>query len=316
MNDTAIPNHLKFPSIESEELLAKLERLNEAATRVGWQAALEEIYESTAYMTSETRLKFLELLPLTEESTILEIGAQHGQITRALARRVGFVHSLEVVPGFAQFAAEWCRQEGLTNVAVACGVNDCRLPFEDASFDGVVLNLVLEWCGSRDPSTPLEESQRRMLRECSRVLRPGGWIYLMTKNRFGMVHLNGAHDQHTFGWRFGQAVPRWLLALRMRLQGKSRVDGLLHSYQGLRRMILDAGFSRPQSYWAVPDTAFRDPRELVPTDARSIRAARRRPGFRQAEYSKAEFLFSLTPAPLVKYLTSSLAFLAEKSPSA
>ena len=316
MNDTAIPNHLKFPSIESEELRAKLERLNEAATRVGWQAALEEIYESTAYMTSETRLKFLELLPLTEESTILEIGAQHGQITRALARRVGFVHSLEVVPGFAQFAAEWCRQEGLTNVAVACGVDDCRLPFEDASFDGVVLNLVLEWCGSRDPSTPLEESQRRMLRECSRVLRPGGWIYLMTKNRFGMVHLNGAHDQHTFGWRFGQAVPRWLLALRMRLQGKSRVRRPASFVSRApphdpRCRILPAavvlggpGHRLPRPPRARPDRRPIDPGGPATT------------GLPAGGVLQGGVPVLAHACALVKYLTSSLAFLAEKSPSA
>ncbi|APW64044.1 class I SAM-dependent methyltransferase [Paludisphaera borealis] len=312
MIDTEMPNYLKFPQTESEERTRELDRLNELAVRDGWLNAVKQTYDSIDYMTSPVRYKFLDLLPLNKESTILEIGAQHGQITTALARRVGFVHALEVVPQFARFAAERCRQEGLDNAKVACGVDDCQLPFEDGQFNGVVLNLVLEWCGQRDPSTPHVESQKKLLRECWRVLKPGGWIYLTTKNRYGMVLLHGVHDPHTFNWRFGQAMPRWLISLLGRLLGKSRPEGMIHSYPTLHRLVTEAGFSNLKPYWAVPDTSYRSPTEIVPADAESIRAARKRPDFKHGSYTKAEVMFKLTPAPLVKYLTSSLTFFAEK----
>lgn len=312
MIDAEMPNYLKFPHTESEEKTRELDRLNELAVSDGWLNAAKQTYGSVEYITDPVRYKFLDLLPLDKESTILEIGAQHGQITTALAPRVGFVHALEVVPQFAKFAAERCRQEGLDNVKVACGVDDCRLPFDDGLFNGVILNLVLEWCGSRDPSTPHTESQKRLLRECCRVLKPGGWIYLTTKNRYGMVLLHGVHDVHTYNWRFGQAMPRWLIALLGKITGKPRTEGMLHSYSGLHKIISDAGFTNLKPFWAVPDTSYRNPKEIIPADADSIRAARKRPDFKQGSYTKAELSFNLIPAPLVKHLTSSLTFFAEK----
>ena len=313
--DGRIPNYLTFPEKESEESSSSLRRLNEAAVRDGWRCALDENsgFEPgrVRYATDPARHTFVDLLPLTKESTILEIGSSLGQITTALADRAGFVHGLEPVPGQAEFAAERCRQEGLDNVALTCGGDDCRLPYEDGRFDGVVINLVLEWCGERDRSTGFIECQRRLLRECNRVLKPDGWFYLTTKNRYGWHYLIGKGDEHTFGWRFGQALPRWLLAALMKCRGKSRTGGLVHSYWALQRLLREAGFGELRSYWAVPE--YRFPRELIPADAQSIRAARRRPDFVQGYSRTTNLLMPLTPARLVKYVMPGLTFLAKKS---
>jgi hypothetical protein len=56
----------------------------------------------------------------------------------------------------------------------------------------------------------------------------------------------------------------------------------------------------------------RFPKEYVPTDAASIRAARRRPGFVQGESRSTRLLMQWVPAPLVRHLTPGLAFLARK----
>jgi SAM-dependent methyltransferase len=319
MIDSAIPNYLRFPVAEPAEIQDELRRLNHNAIRYGWRQSLDDFHgfhgdeaSKIRYLTDPAHHKFVDLLPLTRESTVLELGASLGQITTALAARAGFVHALEVVPGQAEFAAERCRQEGFSNVAVTCGGDDCRFPYsEDAQFDGVVVNLVLEWCGQRDPSTPFLESQRRLLRECVRVLKPGGWFFITTKNRFGLRYLIGRGDEHTHHWPFGQALPRWLLALLLRLRGKSGPDGLIHSHGAMRRLLQEAGLTDLRSFWAYPD--FRFPREYVPADSASIRAARRRPGFVQPEDSRsARLLMPLIPAPLVKPITPGLVFLAEK----
>jgi SAM-dependent methyltransferase len=311
---TPVPNLLKFPAMDSVETLERLSRLNEAAVRDGWRRALEEVYRSlpgdVLYVTDPARSRFIELLPLTNESNVLEIGSSLGQITCVLAERSGFVHSLEVVQGQAAFAAERCRQEGFSNVALTCGGDDCRLPYDDETFDGVVINLVLEWCGGCNQAADHLESQRLLLSESARVLKPHGWFFLGTKNRFGLRYLLGKPDEHTFGWRFGQALPRWLLALLLRLRGKSRPTGLIHSYGALRRLLIDAGFEHIQPYWAVPE--YRFPSEFVPADARSIRAARRRPGFTQGQGRIGKLVMPLFPAPLVKYVMPGLIFLARR----
>jgi SAM-dependent methyltransferase len=312
--ETSIPNYLKFPILESDPAHITFQRLNEIAVRDGWRSALEEVYRSEPgrirYVTDPARFKFVELLPLNKESTVLEIGSSLGQITIALAARVGFLHALEVVPGQAQFTAERCRQEGLSNVAVACGGDDCRLPYENGTMDGVVLNLVLEWCGGADPSTSHIASQRRLLAECRRVLKPGGWFFLTTKNRFGLRYLLGGPDEHTFGWRFGQALPRWLLAILLRLRGKSRSNGLIHSNRGLSQLLIEAGFSNLRPYCAVPE--YRSPREYVAADSASIATARRRPGFEQPGDPKyVRLLMHFVPAPLVQHIMPGLVFLAD-----
>jgi SAM-dependent methyltransferase len=314
MPGTRIPNHNRLAEAESEAENDSLRRLNDLAVRTGWRSALDEVYHSQpgaiSYATDPARSRFVDLLPITRESTILEIGTSLGQITTELARRAGFVHGLEVVPTQAEFADERCRQEGLSNVAIACGGDDCHLPYEDGQFDGVVINLVIEWCGQRDHNTTLVDCQRRLLSESRRVLRPGAWLFVTTKNRFGLRYLQGNRDEHTYGWRFGQALPRPLLALLLRWRGKTRPEGWIHSYGAFRRELTAAGFTELQSYWAVPE--YRYPREFVPTDAASIKAARKRADFVKGENRCARLLMPLLPASLVKYVTPGLVFLGKK----
>lgn len=59
-------------------------------------------------------------------------------------------------------------------------VTDTSLPFEDASFDVVLSNHVIEHVGG-------EQEQRRHLAELRRVLRPGGIGYLAVPNRWMLV---------------------------------------------------------------------------------------------------------------------------------
>ena len=313
MIDIQVQNHLKFPQVETEE--------GSARARTGSMRSPIVTAGDLRCWRSSDRIAMSQILSGTSswnccrstKRTPSWRWARTNMVrSRCSLRRVGFVHALEVVPGLARFAAARCMQEGLSNVEVGCGVDDCRLPYESGKFDGVVLNIVFEWCGSRDPSTDHVESQRRLLGECLRVLKPGGWVYLMTKNRYAMTFLHGVQDTHTFNWRFGSVMPRWLLALLIRLRKKPRPEGMLHSYSALRQLVIDAGFRNPISYWAVPDSAYRFPTEFVQLDAKSIRAARKRPGFVQGSYRKAEIMFRLMPAPLVKHVTSSLTFFAEK----
>ena len=150
-----------------------------------------------------------------------------------------------------------------------------------------------------------------MLEESARVLKSNGWLFLATKNRHGLGYLTGARDEHTFDWRFGQALPRRFLNWLLRVRGISRTKGLIHSYPELRRLLSEAGFSQLEPFWAVPE--FRFPAELIRADASSIRAARRRPGFKQGTSRKTRILMPLVPASLVKYVMPGLIFLARKT---
>lgn len=309
-----VPRFLRFEPVEDKHTTAKLERLNRLARQNGWQSALQVDYgEDTGsfrYVTEVERASFIDLLPLTRDSDVLEIGPALGLFTTLLARRARSVCALEVVAGQAEFAAERCRQEGMTNVHLAVGGDDCRMPYGDEAFDLVVVNLVFEWCAARCSDETITNVQRRLLDEIYRVLKPGGSLYLATKNRYALRFLIGKRDEHCYDIRFGSSLPRWLARFLVRRRGHPRPLGMLYSHNDLKAMLRDAGFERVDSFWATPEMRY--PTQYVPTDAASIREARRRPGFIQGEMRSTRLLMRFIPASFVRHFTPGLAFLATK----
>jgi SAM-dependent methyltransferase len=303
-----VPNFLRYPARTSE----KLRQLNDVARARGWLAALEKVIDEPGmlrYVTQTDRAKFLDLLPLKPDHIVLEIGPGLGQVTVPLAQRVGHVLCLEVDQGQAEFVLQRARQSGCNNVGVACGGDDCRLPFLSGQFDGVVLNLVFEWCGSKCDERPLVDSQKLLLAEIHRLLKPNGYLYLATKNRYSLHYLVGHCDEHAWKMRYGNVLPRWLMNWRARRMGHSGTPGLLHSFSQLRRMIADAGFDQIHAYWAAPEMRFPD--RYVPLDPGSVRRARRE-GLRQGAYRSTDRLMRLVPAAWVKHLTQGLVFTATR----
>ena len=307
-----IPVFLRLHTIDRE--LAEFpdeKRAVELAQALGWRKALEAVYGEgmVAYSSDPARSRFLDLLPLTRDMVVLEIGVGFGQHTAALASRVKHLDTLELRLLNSLFTKLRCEQSGATNVTFVCGGDDCSLPFCDGSYDAVVLNLVLEWCGSANPSVPAFASQQKLLAEISRVLKPNGVLQLSTKNRFSYRLLVGGRDEHAYELPFGSALPRWMLKLILRLKGKTRSLGYLHSYRALANLLRRAGLSPEASYWAVPEMRFAE--QYVPNDAQSIRQARRTL-VKQSSTRTTEVLMRATPAPLVRYVTPGLFFIARK----
>lgn len=277
--------------------------LTAIARECGWANAITRQYGHAEYLTDERRGIFLDLLPI-EGADVLEIGPGFGQFTDRIAKAAKRLEALEVDPEQADFIREKLRQEGITNANVTTGGGDCRLPYGDASFDLVVLNLVLEWCAIA-LGEPHENAQLRMLREIARVLRPGGTLYVATKNRFALRYLIGKPDEHYHGMRFGSALPRWLAD---RIHGR-RSRGRLYSWAGLQRLLRAAGFAVERSWWAAPEMRF--PEEMIPVDSESVRTARRR-GVPQGESRSERLLMTFVPAPMVKHLAPGLSFAARR----
>lgn len=306
-----VPCFLAAEPHEPADVVERLERLNRTAAALGWQQALKAAEggeRSQAYVSDPRRSAYLDLLPLAG-AAVLEIGASLGQHTAILARRARYVCALEVVPGQAEFIRTRCEQEGLTNVNVACGGDDCRLPYGSDLFDVVVLNLVFEWCGARLPEGP-RVAQERILHEISRVLRPKGALWLMTKNRYALRLLLGGRDEHLHKMRFGSALPRRAVTRYLRATGSEPAPGLLRSHNELLRLLHAHGFGEARSFWAAPEMRY--PERFIETDPASIRAARREGGFPQGERRLTRALMPWIPARWVRHVMPGLAFLAIK----
>src|SRR6185437_1946565 len=164
---------------EAADNEAQLNTLNNVARQQGWRSGVSTAYDAKMlrYVDNPERLVFLPLLPLNPSDAILEIGPGLGQISIPLSRRVATVDALEVVRGQAEFCAERSRQEQASNIRITAGGDDCELPYADRSFNGVILNLVLEWCGWRAGGTHAD-MHLKLLAEINRVLKPGGFLYL------------------------------------------------------------------------------------------------------------------------------------------
>jgi SAM-dependent methyltransferase len=305
-----VPNFLAGPAEDSPEPVERFDRLHRLAPSLGWRKALEAVDgDVDPYLTDPRRARYLELLPL-DGARVLEIGASLGQHTLSIARRAASVHALEISPGQAQFIIECCRHERLANVSVSCGGDDCRLPFATAWFDCVVLNLVFEWCGFRSPEGHVA-AQRLLLSEMARVLRPGGVLWLHTKNRHALRRLLGGRDEHLDGMRFGYALPNRLVTAYLRATGRGRAQGLLHSHDALALLIRSHGFSEVRSFWAAPEMRY--PSRFIPCDTGSIRAARRQKGFVQGETRLTRMIMPWVPARWVRHVMPGLAFFATRA---
>jgi SAM-dependent methyltransferase len=307
--EDGIPNFLQFSALETEEEIQKLQVLVEAGRERGCEVAIRDCDSASAeYVLDESRAKYLDLLPMNRESHVLEIGASKGQHSRLIAKRCRFLHAIDVVMAQVVFAREWCTQLGCTNVAFAVGGDDCRLPYLDGIFDVVILNYVFEWSASRSDKNPIE-GQTALLAECNRTLKPGGCLFLATKNRFSARLLRGGVDEHA-NFRFGNALPRWLMQLVLRMKGLRRPNGLLHSYRRLSRMVMKSGFDRIKSFWAFPDARF--PMAYIELTSESISAARQDPTFRNAD-SLTAYMLKFAPLRVIRNLAPSHVFVAFKS---
>lgn len=307
------PTFLARNHQESDSELGTVRRALDRSPLIGWRAAIDEAYvpgtTGHTYITEPGRASYLDLLPLNTDSMVLEIGCSMGQHTQELAPRCGKVFGIDVILEQALFTQVRCSQQGLQNVNVACGGDDGLLPYCSGVFDAVILNLVLEWCGARS-SEPHEIVQQRLLGEICRVLRPGGKLFLSTKNRFSLTLLLGGRDEHTDHLRFGSVLPRVLQRWLLRRRGMLRPFGWLHSFGHLRAMVTQAGFSQAISYWAAPEMRY--PKQYIPTDTGSVRSAMRSAGTALAHGRKQRALLSVFPRSLIKYVTPGLTIVATR----
>lgn len=122
------------------------------------------ILEATSRKRKAAKIQAL-LSEVTDfgKAKVLDIGTGSGDIAHELSKKAKKVVSIDLVD-------ERKQKKGY----VFKLVKDESLPFKNDSFDIVVTNHVVE-------HTP---NQKKHLREATRVLKPGGYIYLATPNKY------------------------------------------------------------------------------------------------------------------------------------
>jgi malonyl-CoA O-methyltransferase len=165
--------------------------------------AASRSYDAAAALQAEVRAELLSRLDLLKAPprAVLDLGAGTG--VGALAIKQRFRRATVTAADIAAPMLEMARQRSRFWRPIRCVEADARkLPFEDASFDVVFSNLMLQWLQPPDAA----------LAEIRRVLRPGG---LLLASSFGpetlgelraawaaadsSVHVNDFIDMHDLG---------------------------------------------------------------------------------------------------------------------
>lgn len=138
-----------------------------------------------------------------------------------------------------------------------CGVSEA-LPFQDASFEGVFLNEVLEHVEDEDVT----------LREIYRVLRPGGVLALMSPNRWFPIEGHGIRVKGKPISSFAVPMFPWLPS---RLTAPFQ-EARNYWPQELRNLVCDAGFEiiSSSTVWPMFEVHRLLPRYILPLYRRVV----------------------------------------------
>jgi arsenite methyltransferase len=140
------------------------------ALRLGYPASLLDAVPVTALASFAGVGYHLDLAELRPGDSVLDLGSGSGTDVFAAAVAVGaggWVVGVDFTDAQLTVATEVAREHGIRNARFARASID-RLPFDDASFDVVISNGVIN----------LSPVKHRVFAEAARVLRPGGRLAL------------------------------------------------------------------------------------------------------------------------------------------
>lgn len=284
----------------------RLARDRGAATAVAAMARAHPAVESL--LLGEDRASFLPLLGLDRgrKHSVLDLGAGLGAISLKLSASFGRVYAMDQTFERLAFLEAVAGQQGREAIRSVCHRNILRLPFASESLDAVVLVGVFEYFPLSFPERPIRDIQLGALREISRVLAPGGVLFLATKNRFGWPHWRGERDNS--GLRFGPVLPRPLADRLGRTVMGRPLRVVTDSLGRYRWLLKESGFPEPRFYWPVG--GYQTPKTWVDLDDEA--GTGRAIAHYSASPAKRWLLSLLAAAGVFKYLVPHFGIVARK----
>lgn len=255
-------------SAHGEYTAAEMEEILRYAAEHGWRKALRDKVAPDRprvvdLITDPRRARLLETLKSGPTRRALDYGAGYGGVSRHLATIFNEVVALDEAMHRIRFLGTMARQDGITNIRLVCHNRTESLPFEDNTFDAVVLTGVLEYLPLSRPALSPFDAQTIALREIRRIVRPGGLLQIETKNAMGWQYWLGARDHN--GIPFASLLPLGL-ANRLSLARRGKPYRIVnYCLPGYRRLLHGAGWKQVRFRWPYP--GYQDPDYIAELDA-------------------------------------------------
>jgi 2-polyprenyl-3-methyl-5-hydroxy-6-metoxy-1,4-benzoquinol methylase len=161
------------------------------------------------------------------EGSLVDVGCATGGLVAAAARRGGEVVGVDVAFRWLVVGKVRLREAGVSAMLVCANAE--YLPFPDETFGALTANDLVEHVVDPAP----------VMRECRRVLWPGGRAYFSTNNRYSVLP-----EPHVGVWGVGW-LPRALQARYVEmLTARPYRNICLRSGQELQRFAGEAGFDQ------------------------------------------------------------------------
>ena len=247
--------------------------------------AVKEMSCSDAIHASHPRLKDvifspkraagLELLELDGSEVCADFGCMWGAIAVPLAKRCDYVVGFDQTLDSLRFAKKRAAEEGVDNIDFVCGDLKSSV-FPETFFDIAVVNGVLEWIPEtghidltryygkfqkKRVSSRARDEQVAFLKAIRGSLKNAGKLYLAIENRYDYKMFFGVPDPHP-GIPFTSILPRSLANVVSSVRLGRPYVNYTYSFNGLRDLALEAGFSSIDLYMCWPD--YRFPDKIVP----------------------------------------------------
>jgi SAM-dependent methyltransferase len=230
-------------------------RIDEGAIKAHADVRFRSEYDYALfeYYRSAKVIAFLERAGVAVRGRVLDAGCGGGGMPLSLAEEASLVVGIDPAPRFQHAGVTLGRERGLRNLTFA-RADGMFLPFRDGSFDLVLSHAVIEHVAD----APL------YLRECARVLAPGGHVFLSTAPYLSFagahlprlkvqvpLHLIVGRRAAFVAFRFLARHAAWTLRepanensfIKAARQGESKRDDLLEKVRvaRLRAQIAGAG---------------------------------------------------------------------------
>lgn len=216
-----------------EDELLEIVKSNEAYDKILSRCDDFSIY----YHLAEERGFITEVMDISGQDDVLEIGAGCGAVTGALADKAGHVYCIELSKRRSLINAY--RHKGYQNISIqVCNYEDS---VHTKKYDVITLIGVLEYAGyyihAKDPFEVF-------LLDVNQKLKDGGKIYIAIENRLGIKYFSGCKEDHS-GLEF-EGIEGYTE------QSKAKT----FSYHELRSLLQRCGFEQMEFYYPYPDYKF------------------------------------------------------------